>query len=152
MKDLSKRVPKTKIELLAEDIERAESKLKRLLKTDYVKAVTIDDKIFYKSEMAYAVAILKRKAMGRVRKDFTVCLVRFNLRTLRIQSVVPIEKEVVDSIFNSIREAWKVAEEKKRRLIEIEERRKLLKILETLSPQERELLIKVLREELGEKI
>jgi len=123
--------------------EELERQLKDFLKADWVKVLRDDDKAYSKYDMGYAVAILPRRVRGRILRQKVVALVRINTRKFGVMAVIPIDPEVIDKLHELVKEAEevrvKLEEEERRR--QREER--LKKWLESLSPEEREILQKL---------
>ena len=143
---MAKRKTKTKIEQLVKDIQRAEDGLKRLLNTDWVKVITLGNEIYHRNEMSYAIAVIRRRIRGRTRPEYTVSLVRFNLRQLSIIAVIPIDFEVLDILYNTIKEAWKEANKRNEEIRKEQARKRFAKMLAKMSEAEREVLLKTLPE------
>ncbi|RLE85119.1 MAG: hypothetical protein DRJ67_09410 [Thermoprotei archaeon] len=124
-------------------IEELETQLREFLKAEWVRVLEEDGEPYSKYDMGYAVAILPRRVRGRVLRQKVVALVRINTRKFGVMAVIPIDPEVIDKLHELVREA-----EEERIRLEEEERRKqreerLKKWLESLSPEEREILQKL---------
>ena len=143
---MSKKQVKTKIAQLVKDIKRAEEFLKKHFQTDWAKVITINNEIFHKNEIGYGVVVIQRRVRGRKRKDYVVGLVRFNIRMLTIISLVPIEKEVLNELFETIKEAWNEADRRNLEIKKQEAKKKFEKVLSKFDEEERKLLLELLSE------
>lgn len=127
--------------------EEVEEKLKEILGIEHVYILSEGDEVYRKYDMGYAIAIVKRRFRGQTLNKLVPALVRFNVKQFRINAIVPLEPEAIKPLFDLVNKAMeKIAE------IEEEERRKrqeekFKKFLETLSPEEREILEKLMRSE-----
>jgi len=141
---------RTKISTLAKDIDRARRFLSGSLRTDYVRVISVGDEVFVRDNMSYAVVVVPRRVRGEFKDEYVPALVRFNLRTLSIINVVPIEIQVHDLISKSLSEALEVAKSKNEEIRRKKERKRLEKLLSRFSKEEREFILKMLKEEEGE--
>jgi len=120
--------------------------LSRVMSIYECREFTINGKLKKDGQMAWAFIVFKRKRDNKVK----VGLVRYNPKTFYVHSVTPLPDEV-NEFSNQLHEIFKVKEE-----IEEEERikkaeKRAMKILEKLSPEEREIFKKILIKEIKSK-
>jgi len=120
--------------------------LSKQTEIDWIDVVCLDDEVYCKYYMAYAIAIMRRRIHGELKKSRTIALIRFNVRDYHISAIVPLDVEAIDALYEKIKEAYDM-------LIKIEElekveakKKRMEKLLRRLSPEEREILKKVLEE------
>lgn len=127
--------------------EELEEKVREFLKADYVKVLRDDEgKVYSKYDMGYAAAVVRRRVRGRWMKQRIIALVRLNTRRFTVVGVIPVEAEAIEPLYRLLLEvnAERARIEERERERRREER--LRKWLETLTPEERRTLAKLLDE------
>lgn len=127
--------------------EELEEKVREFLKADYVKVLRDDEgKVYSKYDMGYAAAVVRRRVRGRWMKQRIIALVRLNTRRFTVVGVIPVEAEAIEPLYRLLLEVNAERARIEERERERRREEKLRKWLETLTPEERRTLAKLLDE------
>jgi len=91
------------------DAGALEEWLKRTLRLDHVRVLTVRGEVYRKHKMGYAVGVARRVVKGVETEERVPVLVRFNPDGSYVHSVVPLELEVLDPLWDLVKEARRVA-------------------------------------------